>query len=39
MFSGKTDMMAIMEVKEATVEGIHPLTKVFSKLKESEENA
>ena len=39
MFSGKIDMLAIMEVKEATVEGIHPLTKVFSKLKESEGNA
>ena len=30
-------MLAIREVKGAT-EGIHPLTKVFSKLKESEEN-
>lgn len=39
MFSGKTDMLAIMKVKEATVEGIRPLTKVFSELKESEENA
>ena len=32
-------MLAIMKVKEATVEGIRPLTKVFSELKESEENA
>ena len=30
-------MLAIREVKGAT-EGIHPLTKVFSKLKDSEEN-
>ena len=37
LFSGKTDMLVIREVKEAT-EGIYPLTKVFSKLKESEEN-